>query len=87
MGFKKPFDVDAVMPGVFESYFCILDRIAIKGIQDGFQKFVEAIPVIGNREVVRVNNAVRVNDEAVMLGFGNINADIEHKGPPLVMEK
>ena len=56
-------------------------------LQDGFKKFVEAIPVIGNREVVRVNNTIRINDEAVVLGLGNVDTDIEHKEPPLVMEK
>ena len=34
LGFKKALDVDAVRAGVFESYFCICDRLTVKGIKD-----------------------------------------------------
>ena len=75
------------MPGVFEAYFCILDRITIKDFQNSFQEFVESFTVVGDPEIIRVDNTIRINDLTVMLGFGNVDTDIEHRKPPLMMEK
>ncbi len=52
LGFEKPFDIDAVMSGVFESYFCIFHRLTVKSIQDRFKKSVKTSPVIRTRSSV-----------------------------------
>ena len=75
------------MPGVFESYFCICDRFAVKGIKDRFKKGVKTVPIIGDPEIIRIDNTFRINDEAIVLGFGNVDTDIEHRRPPLVVWK
>ena len=87
LGFEKPFDIDAVMSGVFESYFCIFHRLTVKSIQDRFKKSVKTSPVIWNPEIVRIDCTIRINDEAIMFGFGNVDTDIEHRKPPLMMGK
>ena len=75
------------MPGVFESYFCICGRLTVKGIKDRFEKLVKTDPIIGDPEIVRIDNTIRINDEAIVFGFGNVDTDIEHREPPLVIWK
>ena len=44
-------------------------------------------PIIGDSEIVRIDNTIRINDEAIVFVFGNVDTDIEHGKPPLVIWK
>ena len=70
------------------------DDIATKEIMRDAKRDVYEItvtyktdPIIGDSEIVRIDNTIRINDEAIVFVFGNVDTDIEHGKPPLVIWK
>ena len=73
---EKSEDVVAVMPGGFKSYFYFtqIRRYRLERLE----KQVEAVQVILDREHILEHFSVRVYDAAVVLVFGNVNANVDH---------
>ena len=65
-------------------YYSII-RKKQESTKDSFEKFVKTDTIIGDSEIVRIENTIRINDEAIVFGFGNVDTDIEHREPPLVI--
>ena len=80
---EKPEDVAAVMTGRLKSYLYIaqIRRCRLQPLE----KQIEAVPIIADGEDLRQNFTLRVDDVAVVLVFGNINAHVNHGNPSLVV--
>ena len=76
---EKSEDVVAVMTGGFKSYFYI-GQIRCHRLKS-LEKQIEAVQVIGDGEDFRQNLTVRVDDVAVVLVLGDINANVNRGNP------
>lgn len=76
---EKSEDVVAVMAGGLKSYFYIA-QIRCNRLKS-LEKQIEAVQVVGDGEDFRQNLTVRVDDVAVVLVLGDINANVNHGNP------
>lgn len=73
---KKPKNVVAVMSGSLKSYFYFVCWTSTAA--NGLQKYVKSFCVVGDGEYICQDSALRAEDEAVVLVFGNVNTHTNH---------